>query len=101
MEVLGTERQRRYAKESLVRGVNNKRHICETLRMICDEVYDEPDNEVVMDRLVDAMIMAKKMQARLVYYQKTYEDNTGNKAKDIMRLAGNRKRSTIRKARML
>lgn len=80
MEALGTDRQRKEAREGLTRGVNNKRNICETLRMICDEVYDMPENEIVMELLVDAYIMAKKMQDRLSYYQKAYKDNTGNKA---------------------
>lgn len=94
-------RQRHYARKSLITGTNNKKHICETLRFIYDEIHDAPDNEKIVELLVDAMVMAKKMQERLSYYQKTYKDNTGNKASDIIGLAGCRKRSKIRKARLL
>jgi len=95
---LDTLRERHFAKKSLITGVNNKKHICETLRLIYDEI---PDNEKVTELLIDAMVMAKKMQNRLAYYQKTYKDNTGNKAIDIIRLAGVRERCRIRKARKI
>ena len=92
---------REIAKHSLIFGVNNKKHICETLRLICDEVYDKPGNEKIMELLIDAMEMAKKMQNRLLYYQKTYNDNTGNKAINIIGLTGVNERCRIRKARVL
>ena len=98
---MATIRTRRYAKKNLITGTNNKKHICETLRLIYDEIHDLPDNEDVTELLVDALIMAKKMQERLSYYQKTYNDNTGNKAEDIIGLAGCRNRSKMRKARLL
>lgn len=94
-------RQRHYAKKSLITGTNNKKHICETLRLIYDEIHNLPNNETITELLIDAMIMAKKMQNRLSYYQKTYKDNTGNKAVDIIGLAGCRNRSKMRKARSL
>ena len=92
------------ARESLIRGANNKKHICETLRMIYDEMYWHFDGQVderITELLIDAMIMAKKMQNRLAYYQKTYKDNTGNKAQDIVGLTGVRARAEIRKARKI
>ena len=97
-------KDRKYAKESLIRGVNNKKHICETLRMIYDEVHEMPDSDTktnMTELLIDAMSMAKKMQNRLSYYQKTYKDNTGNKAINIVRLAGSRQKNKIRKARII
>ena len=54
--------ERRFAKKRLINGANNRKHICETLRLICDEIYDIPNNEKAIELLVDAMIMAKKMQ---------------------------------------
>jgi len=90
---------REVAKHSLLYGTNNKKHICETLRMICDEIYEMPNNEKIMELLIDAMEMAKKMQNRLAYYQKTYKDNTGNKAINIIGLTGVRNRAKMRKAR--
>ena len=94
-------RQRHIAKKSLITGTNNKKHICETLRLVYDEIHDLPDNEKITELLIDAIIMAKKMQDRLSYYQKTYKDNTGNKAIDIIGMAGCRARNKMRKARSL
>ena len=88
-------------KKNLITGTNNKKHICETLRLIYDEIHDLKDNEDITELLVDALIMAKKMQERLSYYQKTYNDNTGNKAEDIAGLAGCRIRSKMRNASRL
>ncbi|MBU2052604.1 hypothetical protein KKH13_05345 [Patescibacteria group bacterium] len=95
-------REREIARRSLFYGTNNKKHICETLRMVHDYVYEMPDGEVkekMTELLIDAMVMAKKMQDRLSYYQKTYKDNTGNKAINIVGLAGVRARAKMRKAR--
>jgi len=98
---------RKEAKESLIRGANNKKHICETLRLIYDEVYatEITDQNAYslkeMEKLlIDAMMMAKKMQQRLSYYQKKYKDNTGNKGKHIG-LTGVRSKSKMRKARII
>jgi len=93
--------EREIAKRSLIQGTNNKKHICETLRMVYDEVHGKPDNKKITELLIDAMVMAKKMQDRLSYYQKKYKDNTGNKATDIIYLIGVRNRSKVRKARIL
>lgn len=94
-------RERHIAKKSLITGTNNKKHICETLRLIYDEVHGIEDRERITELLIDAMVMAKKMQNRLSYYQKTYKDNTGNKAIDIIGLSGVRNRSKMRKARKI
>lgn len=94
-------RERYIARKSLINSTNNKKHICETLRLIYDEIHDLPDNEKITELMVDAMVMAKKMQNRLSYYQKAYNDNTGNKAIDIIGLAGCRNRSKMRKTRAI
>lgn len=93
---------RQAAALSLIRGTNNKKHICETLRMVYDYVYEmeeSPEKQGMTKLLIDAMQMAKKMQNRLVYYQKKYKDNTGNKAVNIVGLTGVRARAKMRKAR--
>jgi len=103
-ENIGDEKARRYAKESLIRGVNNKKHICETLRLIYDQAVDDPkinNQDYIEELLIDAMVMAKKMQDRLSYYQKKYKDNTGNKAINIVGLTGVRARAKMRKARKI
>ena len=47
------------------------------------------------------MIMAKKTQFRLSYYQKKYKDNTGNKASSIVGMPGVNARARMRKARKI
>ena len=89
-------------RDSLMYHTNNKKHICETLRIIYDYVYELPEGQPkkgMTEGLVDAMEMAKKMQDRLAYYQKRYVDNTGNKAANIVKLTGVRERSRIRTER--
>ena len=93
---------REWYKDQLIHHTNNKKHICETIRMIYDYVHELPDSEVkseMTELLIDAFTMGKKMQDRLSYYQKTYQDNTGNKAYNIIGLTGVRARSRMRKAR--
>ena len=98
---MGDLRERHIARKSLITGTNNKKHICETLRLAYDEIHDWPENERITELLIDAMVMAKKMQNRLAYYQKTYKDNTGNKAIHVIGLTGVRNRSKMRKVRTL
>jgi len=90
------------ARDSLMYHANNKKHICETLRMIYDFVYimpESPSKKRMTELLVDAMLMGKKMQDRLSYYQKTYKDNTGNKAENIVGLTGVRYLAKMRHER--
>ena len=101
---MGNLRERHTARKSLILGTNNKKHICETLRLTYDEIHELPDSESkdrATELLIDAMVMAKKMQGRLAYYQKRYKDNTGNKAIHVVGLVGVRNRSKMRKARVL
>jgi hypothetical protein len=53
--------------------------ICEKLRTIYDEL-EGPGKESITEKLIDALIMAKKMKRRLEYYHKTYKDTTGSNA---------------------
>ena len=112
---LNEEKSRRLAKQSLFYATNNKKHICETLRLTYDEIHKNKEKAVInndqdydlamshckmTELLIDAMEMAKKMQDRLAYYQKTYKDNTGNKAINIIGLTGVRARAKMRKDRL-
>ena len=38
---------REEAKEELIRGVNNKRNLCEVLRLIYDEIYEPKYTEEI------------------------------------------------------
>lgn len=95
---------RAWYRGQLMYHTNNKKHICETIRMIYDHVHELPESEVkseMTELLIDAITMAKKMQDRLSYYQKTYKDDTGNKGGSFIGLTGVRARSRMRKARMV
>ena len=73
-------RVRRAARKKLIYGTNSHECICETLRFIYDLIHDSKDEELkeaITEKLVDAFIMAKKMQCRLLYYKTTYKDETG------------------------
>ena len=99
---MGDITNRDFVKDLLKYHTNNKFHICEVLRLIYDEVYKLPETnskDIMTELLVDASIMAKKMQNRLYYYQKQYSDDTGNKARGIVGLSGVRARAKMRQAR--
>lgn len=91
------------ARVSLTRGSNNWSCICETLRTIYDSIHSLEDltlKESITEKLVDAFIMAKKMNGRLVYYVDTYED--GPTPNDDSKLIKDRFRiSVMRKEREL
>ena len=90
------------ARKSLIYGTNRFRCICETLRLIYDEIYDMKDLELkerITDLLVDAMVMGKKMHQRMAYYKTKYNDTTGHNAKNITRIPGSSARAKMRRAR--
>jgi NTP pyrophosphatase (non-canonical NTP hydrolase) len=68
---------RESAKDSLTREANRELGICEQIRQVYDSVYkmtDEKLKEEITEKLIDALIMAKKMGDRLTYYyEKTHE----------------------------
>ena len=96
---MGYLRERKFARESLTKEANAYKYICETLRLIYDEVYKIPNNEVIVELLVDAMMMAKSMQDRLIYYKEKYHDESGSSGKNIERLFGTQERKKMRRAR--
>ena len=77
--------------------------ICEQLRFVYDTVHDSNLDDAtkakLTDQLVDAFIMAKKMQNRLTYYYQNFNDGTGNSGKNINSLQNNGPRSRKRSAR--
>jgi len=63
---------------SLKTKTTNKRTICEVLR----EIYDLTEGSVeITDRLQDAYVMAKKMDAKLRQYQGDYSTEWWEKEK--------------------
>jgi hypothetical protein len=100
---LNNELERTRARRTLMYQANSHQCICETLRMVYDDVHDLSDKERVdriRDNLVDAVMMAKKMAERLDYYYKTYADKTGNQGKKLVGLHNTSKKLQIRKARI-
>ena len=100
MELSELERIR--ARRTLMYQANSHECICETLRMVYDDVHDLKDKEKVermRENLVDAVVMAKKMADRLAYYHKTYVDKTGHGGKKLVSLPDTRKKLQIRRAR--
>ena len=85
-------------------NTNTYRGICEVLREIYDDIYTIQDQKLKMDitiKLVDAIVMASKMNKRLIYYQTTYKDNTGHHAMNIQKVAHCRRRLHFRRNRNL
>lgn len=99
---LGDQNERIRARRTLMYQANSHQCICETLRMIYDDVHDLPDKEKVermRENLVDAVIMAKKMAERLDYYYKTYADKTGHSGKQLVGLQNTNQKLKMRRAR--
>ena len=73
-------------RQSLTRGANREMGICEKLRTIYDVVYTLPESEQktnITELLVDALIMAKKIGDRFIYYVEKYHDATGHLGKHL------------------
>lgn len=101
-EDLSQGKERESAWRSLTWYANGYQGICETLRFIYDDVYELKDKELkkkLTEHLIDAMIMVKKMNLRLVYYRKTYKDTSGHSGKNLIRLWGSVKRKMMRRNR--
>lgn len=90
---------------SLVKKVNTNLGICEQIRFVYDDVYQLPDSDIkkrITERLVDALIMAKKMNDRLVWYRKKYnKDYTGHGGANLIPLQNNHWRMRMRMARKI
>jgi hypothetical protein len=66
-------------RKNLLTGASYKITICEKLRLINDLTHDVN----VKEHILDAYIMAKKIQRRLAYYKETYKDTTGNNGSNL------------------
>lgn len=83
---MSTDEERRKSRHSLFRKVNTVRGICEVLREVYDDVFLLPDGEQktrMTEHLVDAFVMAKKMNERLNYYKDKYTDTSGHNASNL------------------
>jgi hypothetical protein len=97
------EKDRRTARKSLMYDCNRYLGICEVLRIIYDLIYDLKNKklkEEITERLVDGMVMSKKIVDRLMYYKAEYNDTTGHNGKNIKRLWGARRRKKLRRRRL-
>lgn len=95
---------RNYMRRILLHGVNSFYGICEVLRCIYDLIEDHPDTQrknELTEKLIDALIMAKKMNDRLVYYKTTYNDTTGHSGSNIKKAPGAKHKSIMRHKRPL
>ena len=79
---------REVSKNQLLRGANRYKTICEVFRLIYDEVEHLEDNEKIVELLIDGIIMGAKMDKRLKYYQKKYNDKTGSSGSKLEYLLG-------------
>lgn len=69
--------EREEARRTLIYDTHWKECICETLRLIYDQLHDYPDKELrekITESLVTGMVQATKMVNRLQYYLDTYKD---------------------------
>jgi len=91
---------RAWAKRDLTMEANTVMGICEVLRMIYDSLCEidgfKPQKEQMTERLVDAVLMVKKMAERLAYYRDKYHDDTGNAGHNLKHLLNTRKRKAFR-----
>ena len=86
----------------LTKGVSKELGICETLRNVYDLVYEMPDSEVktqMTEKLIDALLMGKKMGDRLTYYAQTYKDPTGAWGEHLVHQSDDQLRLLIGKRR--
>lgn len=76
--------------------------ICEQIRFIYDDVAQLPDGEIkdsLTEKLIDTMIMGKKINARLVEYKKEVGKYSGASGAHLNRLTDTKARKSLRNAR--
>jgi hypothetical protein len=76
--------------------------LCEQLRFVYDDVAQLPDGELkdsMTEKLVDALIMAKRMNGRLVDYKKTVGKYSGAHGAHLIHLTDTKKRKRLRNER--
>jgi hypothetical protein len=87
---------------SLTTQASNYLTICEQLRFIYDTVCQIPDKDIrndLIEKLIDAFNMGKKMNARLARYKREYNDKTGSAGSNLLPLDYTEKRKHIRSNR--
>lgn len=76
--------------------------ICEQLRFIYDDVAQLPDGPLkdsLTEKLIDAIIMGKKINNRLVEYKKKEGKHSGAAGAHLMHLTDTKKRKRLRNER--
>jgi len=99
-----TNKQRRWVKKQLIRGTNRHLCICETLRLVYDEIIDmknKKKKDLITRRLMDAFMMGKKMSDRLNYYFEKYGDKTGKQGKNLIYIYDSKARRNMRRQRII
>jgi hypothetical protein len=72
---------------SLTTDANRELGICEQIRQVYDSVYKIEDDKLrkeITEKLVDALIMAKKMGDRLTYYYVKTHDTGGHMGENLV-----------------
>lgn len=73
--------------------------LCEQLRFVYDDVAQVTDKELrdsMTEKLTDAIIMAKKMNNRLIEYKKTQGKNSGTAGAHLIHLTDTKRRKRLR-----
>ena len=99
---IGGYRLRRYMRANLIKSVNSHECLCETLRLIYDDIHDMKDEEKkerMIDNLVNGMVMAKNVFNRLAYYKEKYKDKSGHGGSSLKRIPNSLTRRTMRQNR--
>lgn len=99
------EQQRLNIRESLTTGASDYLTICEQLRFLYDYIHGlelpKDDEENITELIIDAFNMGKKMNSRLAYYKKKYNnDFSGSKGAHLKRLKLTEKRRKMREERV-
>jgi ABC-type Na+ transport system ATPase subunit NatA len=88
--------------QSLSFEVSKRLTLCEELRFIFDAVNQIQDLEIkqtITEQLIDAMIMAKKMDSRLGEYRKAEQRKPGHRGRNLLKLEGFKERIAFRQNR--
>ena len=97
-----TKEEREILNHSLTKDSSNYLTLCEQLRFIYDTVWLIENDEIRNDltsKLEVAFNMAKKMNSKMMHYQRKYNDATGSKGNNLLPLEFTEERGRIRKER--
>lgn len=87
---------------SLTNEASNRLTICEQLRFIYDSVHQLPDGELrddLIEKLLEAFNMGKKMNARLAHYKRQYLSTSGRTGRNLIALEYTQEREQMRRQR--